>query len=115
MMKLSSGKKVRPFLRVVGAENAKICFNFLIGLFCLSVCLRVICGGEFDIVVEESCQFSGKCRHELRASVGYQGVMEAEAFEHMVEEMFGYSSRIYSFRARDENYPLHKAMVDHDH
>ena len=55
MMKLSSGKEVRPFLRVVGAEDAKICFNLLIGSFCLSICLRVICGGKFDIVVEESC------------------------------------------------------------
>ena len=99
----------------VGTENVKICFNFLIGSFCLSVCLRVIHGGEFDIVVEESCQFSGKCRRKLRASVRYQGVMEAKAFQHVVEEMFGYSSHVYSFRARDENYPLHKAMVDHDH
>ena len=55
MMKLSGGKKVRPFLGVVGTENAKICFNLLIGLFHLSVCLRVIHGGEFDIIVEELC------------------------------------------------------------
>ena len=55
MVKLSSGEKVRPFPRVVGAEDAELCFNLLIGLFCLSICLRVICGGEFDIVVEESC------------------------------------------------------------
>ena len=41
--------------------------------------------------------------------------MEAEVFEYMVEEMFGHSGRVYSFRARDENYPLCKAMVDHDH
>ena len=54
-MKLSSGKKVCPFPGVVGAENAKICFNLLISSFCLSVCLRVICGGEFDIIVEELC------------------------------------------------------------
>ena len=41
--------------------------------------------------------------------------MEAEAFKHMVEKMFGYSSCIYGFGARDENYPLCKAVVDHDH
>ena len=96
-MKLSSGKEVHPFPRVVGAEDAKICFNLLISSFCLSICLRVICGGEFDIIVEESCQFSGKCRRELRASVRYQGVMEAKVFEYMVEEMFGHSGRIYGF------------------
>ena len=65
MMKLSSGEEVHPFLRVVGAEDAKVCFNLLIGSFGLSICLRVICGGKFDIVVEESCQFSSKCRGEL--------------------------------------------------
>ena len=55
MVKLSGGKEVCPFPRVVGAEDAKICFNFLIGLFSLSICLRVICSGKLDIVVEELC------------------------------------------------------------
>ena len=55
MMKLSSGKEVHPFPRVVSTEDAKICFNLLIGSFCLPIHLRVVCSGEFDIVVEESC------------------------------------------------------------
>ena len=55
MMKLSGGKKVCPFPGVVGAENAKVCFNLLIVSFSLSICLRVIRSGEFDIVVEELC------------------------------------------------------------
>ena len=55
-MKLSSGKEVCPFPRVVvGTEDAEIGFNLLIGPFSLSVCLRVICGGELDIILEESC------------------------------------------------------------
>ena len=41
--------------------------------------------------------------------------MESKSFEHMVEEKFGHSSCIYGFCTRDENYPLCKAMVDHDH
>ena len=97
MVKLSSGKKVRPFLRVVGTEDAEVCFNLLIGSFYLSICLRVIRGGEFDIVVEESCQFSGKGGCELWASVRYQRVVEAEAFEYMVKKMFGHSGSIYGF------------------
>ena len=44
-MKLSSGEEVRPFPRVVGAEDAEICFDLLIGSFSLSICLWVICGG----------------------------------------------------------------------
>ena len=54
MMKLSSGKEVRPFLRVVGAEDMKIDFNLLIGSLHLSISLQMICSGEFDIIVEES-------------------------------------------------------------
>ena len=55
MMKFSGGEEVHPFLRVVGTEDAKVCFDFLIGSFGLSICLRMIRGGEFDIVVEELC------------------------------------------------------------
>ena len=55
MMKLSSGEEFHPFPRVVGTENTEICFNLLIGLFGLSIHLRVICGGELDIIVEELC------------------------------------------------------------
>ena len=96
MVKLSSGKEICPFLRIVGTENVKVCFNLLIGLLNLSVCLRV-CSGELDIVVGESCQFSSKGRCELWASVGYQGIMKSELLEHMVKERFGHSSHIYGF------------------
>ena len=71
MVKLSGGKEVCPLPRVIGAEDAKICFNFLIGLLSLSICLRMICGGELDIVVEELCKFSGEGKGKLRASIGY--------------------------------------------
>ena len=54
MVKLSSGKEICPFLRIVGAEDTEICFNLLIGLLGLSIHLGVICSGELDIVVEES-------------------------------------------------------------
>ena len=55
MVKLSSGEEVCPSPRVVGTEDVKIYFDFLIGLLSLSICLRVICGGELDIIVEELC------------------------------------------------------------
>ena len=41
--------------------------------------------------------------------------MEAKAFEYMMEKISGHFGHIYSFRARDENYPLCKAMIDHNH
>ena len=85
MVKLSSGKEVCPFPRIVCTEDAKVCFNLLIGPLSLSVHLRVICGGEFDIVVEELCQFSGEGRCKLWASIRYQGIMESKSFEHIGE------------------------------
>ena len=96
MVKLSSGKEVHPFPRVVGTEDAEIGFHLLIGSFRLSICLRVICSGELDVIVE-SCQFSGEGRCKLWASVRYQEVMEAKAFKHMVEEKFGHFGSIYGF------------------
>ena len=54
MMKLSSGEEVRPFPGVIGTEDMEICFDLLIGSFGLSISLWVVCGGELDIIVEES-------------------------------------------------------------
>ena len=54
-MKLSGGEEVCPFPRVVGTEDAEIGFDLLIGPFGLSVCLRVVCSGELDVVLEELC------------------------------------------------------------
>ena len=69
MMKLSGGKEVCPLPGVVGTEDTKISFNFLIGSLCLSICLRVVCSGEFDIVLEETCQFPCEGRRELWSSI----------------------------------------------
>ena len=54
-MKLSSGKEACPFPWVVGTEDVEVSFDLLVGLFSLSICLRVICSGEFDIILEEVC------------------------------------------------------------
>ena len=36
-------------------------------------------------------------------------------FEYKVKKQLGNSCSINGFMARCKNYPLHKAMVDHDH
>ena len=48
-------------MRVVGTEDAAIGFKFLIGSFSLSVGLRVVGGGEFDVIFQEMGKFSCKC------------------------------------------------------
>ena len=53
-------------MRVVGTEDVEIGFEFLIGLFSLSVGLRVVGGGEFDVIF----QVMGKLSCEYRGELG---------------------------------------------
>ena len=55
MVEFSGGKKLHPFSWVIGAEDAEISLEFLIGSFSLSVGLRVVGGGESYVVVEKTC------------------------------------------------------------
>ena len=55
MVEFSGGKELHPFSRVIGAEDAEISLEFLIGSLSLSVSLRVVGGGESYVIVEESC------------------------------------------------------------
>ena len=55
MMEFGGGKELHPFSRVVGAEDAEISLEFLVGSFSLSVDLRMVCGGESYVIVEEAC------------------------------------------------------------
>ena len=54
-MEFSRGGELHPFSRVIGAEDAEIGLEFLIGSFSLSIGLRVVDGGESYVVVEEAC------------------------------------------------------------
>ena len=55
MVEFGGGKELYPFSRIIGAEDAEISFEFLIGSLSLSVGLRVVGGGESNVVVEEAC------------------------------------------------------------
>ena len=55
VVEFGRGEELYPFSRVIGAEDAEIGLEFLIGSFSLSVSLRVVGGGESYIVVEEAC------------------------------------------------------------
>ena len=55
MVEFGGGKELHPFSRVIGAEDAEISFEFLIGSLSLSVGLRVVGSGESYVVVEETC------------------------------------------------------------
>ena len=55
MVEFGGGKELHPFSWVVGAEDAEISLEFLIGSLSLSIGLRVVGGGESYVVVEETC------------------------------------------------------------
>ena len=55
MVEFGRREELHPFSRVVGAEDAEISLEFLVGSLGLSVGLRVVCGGESYVIVEEAC------------------------------------------------------------
>ena len=101
-------------MRVVGAEDAEISFEFLIGSFGLSVSLRVVGGRKFDVIFQETSKLSCECGGELGTTIRDNGVMEAKLFEYVVKKELGDPGCVNSFVTRSKNYPLSKTMVDHD-
>ena len=71
-------------------------------------------GGEGEVVVEDSSEFSGECRGELWTTIRDDLVVKSVAEEDFVEEKGGDSFGGDGFLSGAENYPLSKAMVYHD-
>ena len=114
MDKFGRGKEFSPFPRIMGTEDPKIGFNFLIGSFGLPISLGVVSRGEVDIVFKNTGEFASEGRGKLWASVRDDGVIQAKVFEYVVEKELGNSIRVDRLATRGKNYPLRKAMVDHD-
>ena len=55
MVEFSGGKELHPFSWVIGAEDAEIGLEFLIGSFSLSVSLRMVGSGESYVIIEKAC------------------------------------------------------------
>ena len=65
----SKGEPSELVFFVVVREGANVLFNFLIGMFSLTIGLGVKGGGEVDLNIQEVLQLCGELRCELRASV----------------------------------------------
>ena len=89
MLEFGECKELGPLMGITGAEDAKVSFDFLIGSLGLSVSLRVVRGGESNVVFEDSGELLGKRRGELGSSVRNESVVKSEAFEYMIEEELG--------------------------
>ena len=55
MVEFGGGEELHPFSQVIGAEDAEIGLEFLIGSFSLPVSLGVVGSGELYVVIEEVC------------------------------------------------------------
>ena len=75
----------------------------------------MIGGGEGDVILKEAGEISSKGRGKLWSSIRDHLGVKAESRENMGEKELGDSSSINVFCAGAINYPLHKAMVYHDH
>ena len=75
----SMGDVIGPRFWVVATEDPGIRFYFLIYLLSFSVCLRMVGGGEGEVIFQESFKFSSEGGCKLRASVRDDFVVEAEA------------------------------------
>ena len=101
MLEFSRSEKLRPLVGVIGTKAPEMSFNFLIDLFSLSICLRMICGGEvYIIILDDSSKFSSKSRSKLRTTIKDNNVMKSKVFEHMIKKELGKSICLNSFGTR---------------
>ena len=84
----------------------EVCFKFLVYLFRLTISLRVIGGGEGNIIFQEMGKFLCEGRGKLGASIRDDSVMEAKSGEDMVKKDVGNVGSGGSFVTGMENYPL---------
>ena len=108
------GKKFRPFRRLVFSKDPKVGFELLVDPFGFAVSLRVVSGGEGNVVIKEVGKFSSEGRAELGASIGDDSVVKAESRKDVLEKDLSNVCSRGGFVARAENYPLRKTMVYHD-
>ena len=112
--KFRHGKKFGPFRRLIFGKDPKVCFKLLVDPFRFAISLGVISGGEGDVVIEKTSEFSCKGRGKLGSLVRDDSVMKAELGKDVLEEDFSDVCRGGGLVARAENYPLRKTMVYHD-
>ena len=100
MSEFGGGEERGPLMGVIGTKDSKICFNFLISSFGLSIGLRVVGGRESNVVFEDSSKFLGERRSKLRSSVRDKSIVKSKAFEHMVKKELGNTVRVDSLGTR---------------
>ena len=114
MDKLHMGDLIGPGTQVGPIEDLKVCLNLLVDTFHFTVKLRMVGSGEGEVVVQEFPKLFGEGGGKLWATIGDDFVVEPKVEVYFVEEEGSYPFSGDHFLSGAENYPLCKAMVDHD-
>ena len=112
--KFSVGDFICPRTGVGSAEDLEVHFDLLIDTLCFTVGLGVIDSGKGEIVVEEFAKLLDEGRGELWATIRDNFVIKPEVKVYIVKKEASHSFSSDRFLSGAENYPLSKAMVDHD-
>ena len=83
-------------------------------MFCFAIGLGVVGGGQGEVIVQEFSKLLGEGRGELWTMIRDDLVVEPEVEVYFMKEKGDYPFGSDRFLSGAENYPLHKAMVDHD-
>ena len=108
------GDLVSPGTRVGPTEDLKVCLNFLVDMFSFAIRLEVVGGGKGEVVVQEFPKLLGEGRCKLWTTIEDDFIVESEVEVDFVEEKGSHPFSGDHFLSGAENYPLRKAMVDHD-
>ena len=106
MSKFSMGDVIGPRSGVVSTEDLKVCFNFLVYLFCFSVRLQMISGGEREVVFQEFSKFLSEGGGKLGAMIRDDFVIKAKVEVYFVEKEGSYSFGGDVFLRGTKNHPL---------
>ena len=112
--KLHMGDLVGLGTWVKSIEDLKVGFNLLVDLFCFAIRLELIGSGEGEVVVEELSKLLDKGRCKLWTSIRDDLIIQPKAQVNFVEKESSYLLHSDGFLNGAENYPLCKAMIDHD-
>jgi hypothetical protein len=115
MDEFCKGEVFDPCFRVGMTIDLEIRFQFLIEVFSLFIGLRMISCQWHNGVIKELGKGLREFGNELGTTIRDDLVIESELSINMLEEKFGYSFQGDRFQAWDNNYPLCKAMVCHNH
>ena len=91
MGEFSMGDVIGPRAGVIAAKDLKVCFNFLVYLFSLSVRLGMVSCEEGEVILQEFLEFLSKRGCKLGTMVRYDFVIEAKVEIHFVKKKSGNS------------------------